>query len=46
MFFAFYGLTILCMVCAKQGWIPAAPAALAPDILFFAIGCHLFRRQR
>ena len=46
MFFAFYGLTIVCMVCAKQGWLPVLPAALLPDVVFFGIGLHMFRRQR
>ena len=46
MFFAFYGCTILCMILAKKGWMPPVPAALLPDVLFFAIGCHLFRKQR
>ena len=46
MFFAFYGLTIGFMVCAKKGWMPPILAAVVPDIVFFAIGCELFRRQR
>ena len=46
MFFAFYGLTIGCMVFAKKGWMPPIPAAVLPDVVFFVIGCHLFRRQR
>ena len=46
MFFAFYGLTIGFMVLAKQGLCPPVVAAVLPDVLFFAIGCHLFWRQR
>ena len=46
MFFAFYGCTILCMIFAKKGWMPPIPAALLPDVVFFAVGCHLFRKQR
>lgn len=46
MFFAFHGLTILCMILAKRGLMPPLMAALLPDILFLAIGCHLFWRQR
>ena len=46
MFFAFYALTILCMVGARKGWLPPVPAALLPDIVFLAIGGVLFYRQR
>ena len=47
MFFAFYGLTIFCMVCTKDGgWMSPILAALLPDIVFFVVGCHLFRKQR
>ena len=46
MFFAFYGLTIACMVFAKKGWLAPVPAAVLPDLVFFAIGCRLFWRQR
>lgn len=46
MFFAFYGLTIGCMILAKRGLMPPLLAAILPDIVFFAIGCHLFWRQR
>ena len=46
MFFAFYGLTIACMVGADVGWLPPVPAAVLPDAVFLAIGLYLFRRQR
>lgn len=46
MFFAFYGMTICGMVFAKKGWVPPIPAAVLPDLIFFAIGCRLFWRQR
>ena len=46
MFFAFYGLTILCMALSRKGWLPPIPAAILPDVLFFLVGCRLFWRQR
>lgn len=46
MFFAFYGLTIFCMILAKRGLLPPLAAAGLPHAIFLAIGCHLFRRQR
>ena len=46
MFFAFYGLTIACMILAKRGMMPPLLAAILPDVVFFSIGCHLFWRQR
>lgn len=46
MFFAFYGLTILCMALSRWGVLPPLPAAVLPDILFFLIGCRLFWYQR
>ena len=46
MFFAFYALTIGCLVLARIGWMPAIPAALLPDVVFLAIGMCLFHRQR
>ncbi len=46
MFFAFYAVTIVCMILAKKGWAPPLLAAVLPDIVFFAVGCHLFWRQR
>ena len=38
MFFAFYALTIGFMVLAKKGIVPPLPAAIIPDLIFFAIG--------
>lgn len=46
MFFAFYGLTILCMVLAARGLLTPLPAALLPDVVFFALGCRLFWKNR
>jgi lipopolysaccharide export system permease protein len=46
MFFAFYALTIGFMVLAKKGIVPPLPAAIIPDLIFFAIGCHLFYKNR
>ena len=46
MFFAYYGLTIGCMVGADVGWLPPIPAAILPAAVFLALGIHLFRRQR
>lgn len=46
MFFAFYGLTIGCMVAADRGWISPIPAALLPDVVFLALGVRAFARQR
>ena len=46
MFFAFYGLTIICMILAKRGLCPPLLAAIFSDVVFFGIGCWLFWRQR
>ena len=46
MFFAFYALTIGCLVLARLGYLPAIPAAFLPDAVFLAIGAVLFYRQR
>lgn len=46
MFFAFYGFTIACMIIAKNGWCNAIVAALAPDIVFLALGVRAFLKQR
>ncbi len=46
MFFAFYGLTIGCMVFVDKGWFPPIPAALLPDIVFLVLGIRAFRKQR
>ena len=46
MFFAFYGLTILCMVLAARGWLAPFPAAVLPDLVFLALGVRLFWKNR
>ncbi len=46
MFFAFYGLTIGCMVFVDKGWLPPIPAALLPDVVFLALGIRAFHKQR
>ena len=46
LFFAFYGVTILCMVLAKNGWCPPILAAFFPDVLFFVLGIRAFLKQR
>ncbi len=46
MFFAFYALTILCRVMAGRGLLTPIPAVILPDLVFLAIGAHLFWRNR
>ena len=46
MFFAFYALTIGCMVLSRIGFMNACVAAFLPDVVFLGIGIHLFHRQR
>ena len=46
MFFAYYGLTIGCMVFADRDFVPPLAAALLPDAVFLTIGIILFRRCR
>lgn len=46
MFFAFYALTIGCMIAANSGWLPPFIAALLPNVIFLTIGFVLFHRQR
>ena len=46
MYFSFYGLTILMMVLAKNGWFPAIPAVILPIAVFFILGLRSFWRQR
>ena len=46
MFFAFYGLTIICMVLAGYGWLAPFPAAILPDLVFLVLGVRLFWRNR
>ena len=46
LFFAFYGLTILCMALSRWGALPPILAAVLPDTIFFLVGLRLFWRQR
>jgi len=46
MFFAFYGLTIGCMIFADLGWLPPVLAAFLPDVVFLALGIRAFYRHR
>ena len=46
MYFAFYGLTIVMMVLAKNGWFPAIPAAILPAVVFLVLGVRAFLKQR
>lgn len=46
MFFAFYALTIGCLVLARTGLLSAPVAALLPHVTFLGIGSYLFYRQR
>ena len=46
MFFAFYALTIGCMVVAQLGYLPPFVAAALPDVVFLGLGLWMFRRQR
>ena len=46
MYFGFYGLTIIMMVLAKNGWFPVIPAALLSDVVFLVLGVRAFYRQR
>ena len=46
MFFSFYGVTIGCMIVAKNGWVNPVLGAVLPDVLFLALGIRSFYRQR
>ena len=46
MFFAFYALSVGCMVLSRIGYMNACLAAFLPDAVFLAIGVFLFHRQR
>ena len=46
MYFAFYGLDIAAMVCAKNGWCPPVLAAITPCAVFLALGVRSFLKQR
>ena len=45
MFFAFYAVSLGCMVLAKNALIPAIPAAWFANFAFLVVGIILFRRQ-
>ena len=44
MFFAYYGLTIACMVLAKTGYVPPILAAFVPIVTFLALGAFFCMR--
>ena len=46
LFFAFYGAVIGCMVCANEGWLNPALAAVLPYALFLVLGIRAFNKQR
>ena len=46
MFFGFYATDMLCMVLARQMWLPVPLAVLLPNLAFLAAGLVLFHRQR
>lgn len=46
LYFAFYGFTIAMMIVAKNGWCPPVPAAVAPAVVFLALGVRSFVKQR
>lgn len=46
MFFSFYGVTIGCMVVAKNGWCNPILAAVLPAVIFLILGARAFYRQR
>ena len=46
MYFSFYGLTIVMMVVAKNGWCPPIPAAMLPVLVFSGLGLRAFLQQR
>jgi lipopolysaccharide export LptBFGC system permease protein LptF len=45
-YFAFYALSILFMIIAKNGWCPPVLAAALPPAVFLALGIRSFFRQR
>ena len=46
MYFSFYGLTIACMVVAKNGWCPPILGAVLPAVVFLILGVRSFLKQR
>ena len=46
MYFSFYGLTIACMIAAKNGWCPPVLGAVLPCAVFLVLGARSFAKQR
>jgi len=46
MFFAFYAISLGCMVLAKNNLTPPVLSAWFANLVFLAVGCILFHRQR
>jgi len=46
LFFSFYGVTIGCMVLAKNSLLQPVVAAVLPHVLFLALGVRAFLKQR
>ena len=46
MYFAFYVLTIGCMIVAKNGWLNPIAATVLPAAVFLALGVRAFIKQR
>ena len=46
MYFSFYGLTIACMVVAKNGMCPPVLGAVLPAAVFLVLGTRSFIKQR
>ncbi|MCL1922086.1 MAG: LptF/LptG family permease [Kiritimatiellaeota bacterium] len=46
MFFGFYAMDMLCMMLAKNLWLPVPLAVVLPNLVFLAAGLALFHRQR
>lgn len=46
MYFSFYGITIGCMIVAKNGWCPPIPAAIMPVLIISVFGIRSFLKQR
>lgn len=46
MYFSYYAFDILMMILAKNGLFPIIPAAVAPSVVFLALGVRAFLKQR
>ena len=46
LYFSFYGVTIVLMVLAKNGWCPPVLAAILPVVVFLGLGLRAFHKQR